>query len=119
DHKGLLPAQAAIRLFLGDHEDFKPGSKVYLYHYNEATNSLETLPYSSKYKIDKDGYVALNLLHGGTFAILPKAAEKEAITSLVKQLSVTPKKVTLYTKGNKAKTSHLEPKLPLSLEIVE
>lgn len=121
-HTGPFPAQASIKLYVGDRVEFKSGSKIYLYHYNKTTNKLETLPYSSKYKVDKEGYVTINLLHGGEFVVLSKAADNKTITSLVKQLKLSPNKTTLYvkdTKGNKAKTKQLKITLPLSLEIVE
>lgn len=119
-HNGILPVQANVKVYVGDitgrksQTGIKSNKKVYVYHYNNSTNKLETLPYSSGYKVDKDGYLELKLLHCSEYVILPKEADSKTYTSLRNQISVDVKNKTLAPK----KTARLEVKLPYTLEMV-
>ncbi len=117
-HDGKLPVQAGVRIYVGDHKDFVSGSKVFLYHYNRETGKLETLPYSSNYVVDADGYVTFQLVHCSDYVALLKKADSDNITSLRQQIMVTAPRNTLYI-DNKAKAStQLQIKLPFTLELI-
>lgn len=117
-HKGDLPAQASVRMYVGD-MGYKEGDKLYLYYYNSETGKLDTLPYSSNYVVDSEGYITINIIHCSEYVLLPKKADAGAITSLRKQISVTPKKATL-TLGSKSKSkATIEINLPKTLERVK
>ena len=117
-HKGDLPAQASVRMYVGD-MGYKEGDKLYLYYYNSETGKLDTLPYSSNYVVDSEGYITINIIHCSEYVLLPKKASAGAITSLRNQISVTPKKVTL-TLGSKDKSkATIEINLPKTLERVK
>ena len=116
-HEGVLPAQASVKIYVGNLVDNRDNS-IYLYHYNSNTGKLETLPYSSNYKIDSEGYITISLLHCSEYVILTKPADKKNITSLVKQIKVTPKNKTLYVGGTKNFETSIEVMIPATLEIV-
>ena len=77
---------------------FEVGDKVYLYIYNTETKKLQCVP-NSKYIVDKDGYVILNIITGADYVLLPKVAAKSEKNSVLTQVSIT-KNITL-TKGKK------------------
>lgn len=117
-HKGDLPAQASVRMYVGD-MGYKEGDKLYLYYYNSETGKLDSLPYSSDYVVDSEGYITINIIHCSEYVLLPKKASAGAITSLRDQISVTPNKVTL-TLGSKNKSkATIKVKLPKTLELVK
>ena len=116
-HQGILPAQASIRIYVGD-MDVKVGETVCLYYYNPLTGKLNTLPYSTKYMIDKDGYITVNLLHCSSYVILPKQVDNSVITSLRNQIRVLPTKRTLYTVETKINNTSIIIILPVTLELV-
>lgn len=118
-HDGTLPSQASVRTYVGDLIDSSLlNKKVYVYHYNPLTNKLEALPYSSGYKVDKSGYITINILHCSDYVILPKQAAKNTVTSLSSQISVSPEKKTLYIGGTKESTANIKVTLPSTLELV-
>ena len=117
-HNGVLPAQATVRVFVGKQEEISQASKVYVYYYNSETGKLETLPFSSNYKVDQDGYISINILHCSDYVILSKQAEASQITSLRKQVAVTPSKKTLYVGDSKSSATSIQIALPSTLEIV-
>ena len=115
DHDGMLPAQAFVRVYVGNEIQ---NNKVYVYHYNSETRKLDTLPYSSDYTVDSDGYLQINILHCSDYVILNREADAKAMTSLRNQITVTPGKKTIYL-GNPADTkTSLILKLPATLELV-
>lgn len=89
------------------------GSKVYVYRYNESTNKLDTLKGGYGYVVDKDGYIALDIITGGRYVILANKASSKVITSLLNQITIA-KKYTL----EKGKTSTIKVGLPSCLEQV-
>jgi uncharacterized protein YjdB len=115
NHEGLLPLQAGVRIYVGDLVETSDVTKIYLYHYNKETGKLETLPYSSKYVVDKDGYININVLNGSDYVALLDSADADDITSLRNQISVAPKLKTL----RKKKSTTIIIELPPTLEIVE
>jgi hypothetical protein len=119
NHHGELPVQASVRIFVGNEQGMKIGDKVYLYYYNPSINKLETLPYSSGYRIDEEGYVTVDLLHFSDYVLLPEGADKETIRSLLEQITVTANKKTLYTGKGKSSKGILTVTMPNTLEIVE
>jgi hypothetical protein len=117
-YDGVLPAQADVRLYVGDRKGITPGSTVYLYHYNEDTEKLETLPYSSGFIVDRDGYITLHILHCSDYVMLMEEADSTWITSLKKQIGVSVDKETLYINGSK-NTAKITLHLPATLEQVD
>jgi arabinan endo-1,5-alpha-L-arabinosidase len=124
-HHGILPSQAYVKIYVGDIMEgdklkgFKFNKKVYIYYYNETTGKLETLPYSSNYKIDKEGYISIKLLHCSDYVVLPKKAKKDSYTSLRDQITVNVENSTLYRNKSKRKTTKIKVSLPDTLEVVE
>ncbi len=117
--KSALPVEAGVRIYVGDRENFKPGARVYLYHINEKSGLLETLPYSSGYKVDRDGYITIQILQGSKYVILPKKAADSSIISLRDQIQVAPVSKTLTYGSGKNSKGKIEIKLPATLEIVK
>lgn len=117
-YHGDLPSQASVKIYVGN-MGFKTGEKIYLYYYNQKTNRLESLPYSSGYQVDKDGYVTVNILHCSDYVIMPVKAKSCITTSLLEQISITPKKSTLYLDRTKNKSTTVKINLPGTLEVVE
>lgn len=120
EHEGELPAQASVRIYVGDREGVKAGSKIYLYHYNPKTNKLETLPGGSGYVVDEEGYITVNILHCSEYVALNAEAGKKQISSLRNQISVKVEKKVIYTGGkNKPKSTKIIITLPTTLELVD
>lgn len=117
-HDGDLPSQASIRMYVGN-MGYSEGDRLYLYHYNSESGKLETLPYSSNYVVDRDGYITIKVVYCSQYVLLPKQAKEEIITSLRNQISVEPKKVTLKPGSNKNKTAVIQVNLPKTLEQVK
>lgn len=118
-HKGILPSKASVRINVGGLGDNTlRNKKVYVYYYNPVTGKLEALPYSSGYKVDKDGYITINIVHCSDYVILPKQADKNTVTSLSDQISVVPEKKTLYAGGTKESSANMKVTLPDTLELV-
>jgi hypothetical protein len=117
-HDGVLPAQANVRVYVGNIDGITTGSKVYLYHYNHETGRLETLPYSSDYTVDADGYITVSILHCSDYVALTQEAPAESITSIRKQIKVTPLKQTLYLGVAGLKSTNINIGLPATLELV-
>ncbi len=118
-HEGILPSEASVRIYVGDQYGIEPGDRIYLYHYNPETGKLETMPHSSRYTVDKDGYITINLLHCSDYAILPKEAGANQITSLRNQIHVTVDKSKLSTGNSTNSTAKITVKLPATLELVK
>ena len=118
-HEGVLPSQASVRIYVGNQENVEPGDRIYLYYYNPENGKLETLPYSSGNKVDKDGYITVNLIHCSDYVVLPKEATANQITSLRNQIKVTVDKVNLIAGDNKNNTAQITVQLPSTLELVK
>jgi len=123
-HEGVLPAPAKVRVYVGDlisknsEGGFELNDTVYVYYFNSESGKLESLPFSSGYKVDEDGYITITLVHCSDYVILPKAADSSALTSLRKQISVTVDRSTLSTTGSE-KTAQIQINLPSTLELVK
>ncbi len=124
DVEGDLPAQTQVRVYVGDilnkadNSGLEENSIIYFYHYNKITGKLDTLPYSSRYKVDKDGYITVNLLHCSDYVILPEEADRSLITSLREQISITPNSFALRV-GEKVKLNNrITIKLPSTMELI-
>ncbi|TAH73857.1 MAG: hypothetical protein EWM47_01985 [Anaerolineaceae bacterium] len=116
-HHGDLPAQARVRMFVGD-MGYKEGDKLYLYYYNSETGKLDTLPFSTNYVVDSEGYITVDVIHCSDYVLLPDKAKSGTITSLRKQISVTPNKITLHLGSKDKSSASLEVNLPKTLEQV-
>jgi GH43 family beta-xylosidase len=115
-YSGVLPAQASVKVYVGNMNDVKAGNKIYLYHVNKSTGKFETLPYSSKYFVDAKGYITVDILHCSDYVALTKEAPKDKYVSLTNQIKVTPLKVNL-TLGKKTSTN-VKIQLPNTLQLV-
>ncbi len=115
---GVLPAQSSIKIYVGDQTGIKPGDRIYLYYYNSDSGKLDTLPYSSSYMIDSEGYITINLVHCSEYVILPKEADSSVINSLKDQIKVTVAKKTLYIGGTTDSKAEIKLELPSTLELV-
>ena len=118
-HSGDLPAAATVRIYVGNIDGIEPGMQIYLYHYNKETGKLETLPYSSRYTVDEDGYITINLVHCSDYVVLKNEAKPEQITSLRNQINVTVLSNKLYIGGTREDTTDIRIKLPATLMLVE
>lgn len=117
--KGMFSAQAAVKIYVGDQKEFSSGSKIFLYHYNRETDRLETLPYSSNYLVDTDGYVTVNLVDFSDYVIMLHEADAQNITSLRNQIKAAPKKKILYIGTTDKNTVKMQIDLPKTLEMVD
>lgn len=117
EHKGILPAQANVRIYVG-HLDIKAGERLYLYYYNSSSGKLETLPYNS-YQIDEEGYLEISLLHCSDYALLPRGTKPGLISYLVDQIKVSPTKATLIYGNSSRDTASIKITLPVTLELVD
>lgn len=114
----VFSSQANIRVYVGDMSKLRD-KKVYVYKYNSKLKKVETLPYSSKYKVDKDGYLELNVVSGGEYVVLPQAATAKERVALLEQISVSTSKKTLYYKEKANNKAQLNIKLPSTLEVTK
>jgi hypothetical protein len=117
-HHGDLPAQASVRIYVGD-MGYSEGNRLYLYYRNPETGKLNTLPHSSNYVVDQDGYITVNIIHCSGYVLLPRQAKSDMITSLRKQISISPKKLTLKLGSKKNSTTTIQVNLPKTLEQVD
>ncbi|MHB8130884.1 MAG: hypothetical protein ACYDEX_18035 [Mobilitalea sp.] len=117
-HDGVLPTQATVRIYVGDQEGFTVGGKVFLYHQNPETGKLETLPYSSAYVIDEEGYITITILHCSNYVVLPQEADKSMVSSLRDQITVAPANTILYVGGAKDDKVNVTIQFPVTLEFV-
>ncbi len=106
---GKMPLEARLKLDLSD--KYKPGQKLYLYI--KGDDKLLCVP-NSKYVVDKDGYVSLNIAQGGNYVLLEKAAASGQKRSVINQVKVG-KKLTLEAKS----TKNINVKLPATLTRVK
>ncbi|NLO08822.1 MAG: hypothetical protein GX129_03020 [Clostridiales bacterium] len=118
-HEGDLPSQAMVRIYVGDKKDIKPGSKIHLYHINKDNGLMETLPFSSEYEVDEDGYISVNILHCSDYAVFTKEISGDLISSLRNQISISLDKKTIYAGGNIDASAQVTVNLPPTLEIVK
>lgn len=117
-HHGDLPTQASVRMYVGN-MGYSEGDKLYLYYYNSETGKLDTLPYSSNYVVDKDGYITVNVIHCSEYVFLPKQARATTITSLRNQITVESNKITLNLGSKKKSGATIQVNLPKTLEQVK
>ena len=116
-HEGLLPSQASVKIYVGNQEGIIPGTKVYLYHYNENIGKLETIPYGYQATVDEAGYITINILQCSDYVVFTKEADSKQFVSLRNQIKVTPTKISLsLTEGKNS--SKITVKLPVTLEWV-
>lgn len=117
-HHGALPAQASVRIFVGD-MGFAEGDKLYLYYYNSETGMLDTLPFSTNYQVDEEGYITVDIAHCSEYVLLPQQADAGIITSLRDQISLEQETYLLYLGSDEFSTATINIKLPETLEQVK
>ncbi len=119
EHEGKLPVQASVRIYVGG-LGIEKNTTVYLYYYNPKTGKLDILPYTSKgFKVDKDGYVTINIVHCSDYVLLPNKADASTYTGSLAQIVLSPAKVTLYTGGTKYGRSEIKVTMPSTFELVK
>jgi hypothetical protein len=75
-----LPVNAKVKLLLENKSKTK-AKTVYLYRYNKKTNKLEELK-QSKYKIDRKGYITLELKEASEYVVLEQKPVDKIVTKL-------------------------------------
>ena len=118
-HNGDLPITARVKIYVGNFDNIKPGMKIYLYHYNKEKGKLETLPFSSGYTVDEDGYITINIIHCSDYVVLNKEAKAGQISSLRNQIDLSIPKDQLYVGGTRDNTTNIDIKLPPTLMLVK
>ena len=111
DNSGILPAEASVRVYVGNMEGIKPGSKIHMYYYNSETNKLDELP-DSVYIVDKDGYITVKITHCSYYVLLLNTPGKNMITELLDQVTVTAKTGNLFI----GETKKITVKLPSTID---
>lgn len=109
-HSGVLPGQAAVKVYVADQKGIKAGDTVYVYHYNETKNRLDSLKTGS-YKVDKNGYITMNILSCSSYILMPQKASHNITNSLISQISA-PEQLSIGRGTNKK----IEVTLPATLE---
>ena len=117
-HEGILASQASVKIYVGNLEGITPKLPLYLYHLNTEIGKLETLPYSSTYTVDEQGYITVNILHCSDYVLTLNSADSKLINSLLNQITVTSTENTIYYKGTKNATAKIAISLPSTLEMV-
>ena len=117
-HEGELPAQAAVRIYVGDIIN-SSDDPVFLYHYNHETGRLEELPYGSDYKVEEDGYITVSIIHCSDYVVLPVMADSKIKTSLGEQITLASEDILLYTGKYKYRTARIKVILPSTLILVD
>jgi hypothetical protein len=95
-----------------------PGTRVYLYHYNEKAGKLETIPYGYQAVVDTDGYITINILQCSDYIVYNKEADSKQYVSLRNQIKVTPNKINLSLSEGK-NNGKIDVNLPVTLEWLE
>ena len=116
-HDGLLPAKATVRIYVGHIIDASVTDEVFVYHYNPVTDKLESLPFSSQYAVDQDGYITIDLVHCSDYVFLTEKPDSKLVVSLMNQIEINPDGGTIYLDGPKS-TTKIEITLPDTLELV-
>ena len=113
-----LPLVSHLRVYVGDWEGGNVSRKVYVYHYNTNTRKLETLPYSSNYSVDEEGYLNLSVIKGSDYVVLYQKAPTNVITGMVHQVKVISANNTLALGDKKTSSQQLSITLPPTLTLV-
>ncbi|BCN32265.1 CehA/McbA family metallohydrolase [Anaeromicropila herbilytica] len=119
NHSGILPDTAKVKVYVGDQNGMKPGSKVYIYYYNEQAKSGSKLKNGKRLDegssvaktIDQQGYISIDLRHCSSYVVLPVKADTKITASLFEQMNVLKSK-TLHVK----KTVNVNLSLPIEAE---
>lgn len=106
-----MPIEGKVKIYVGD--KIKNNSRVYVYRNNNETGKLDTIR-GGKQKIDKDGYIELDILDCKDYVILPKKADISVKTTLLNQVEVQ-KKCSIKI-GNK---KNISIDIPDTLELVK
>jgi hypothetical protein len=117
DHEGVLPSQASVRIYVGNQEGATPGTKVYLYHYNEQLGKLETIPYGYQAVVDEEGYITINILQCSDYIVYTKEADSKQYVSLRNQIKVTPTRAVISLSDKEKRRIIVN--LPVTLEWVK
>ncbi|ROR27414.1 Ig-like protein group 2 [Mobilisporobacter senegalensis] len=113
----VFPASAKVKIYIKDLAGIKVGSKVYIYRYNSQNKKLDILP-TNQAKIDKNGYITINIAAGGKYLLLPRAASSKVTTSLLNQITVNASDKTLDRKSSSSAKSQILIKVPDTIQIV-
>ena len=97
-HQGKLPMEAKVKVKA--ESKFKPGTTLYLYRVDTKTKRLYCMP-NSNYKVDKNGYVTLDVISGANYVLLPTIASNSSKTGVTSQVK-TVKNVTVKKGSTKS-----------------
>jgi hypothetical protein len=115
-HSGVLPVTMVVNIYVGEQQNLKPGTKVFMYYMNPTTNKLDYLP-NNEYTVGDDLFVKVNVNHCSEYVLLPNEVSKEVKADLLDQISIVGKK-TLYVGGTKGSYFTLKPVMPSTIEQV-
>jgi len=93
--EGRLPVPCRVKIYVGDLVKLRD-HRIYFYYYNQATGKLNTLPYSSGYQVDGEGFIMADILRGSEYMMMTKAADTNIVASLLDQIEVAVNKTTIY-----------------------
>ncbi len=102
--KGKLPTEAKVKVKA--ESKFKSGTKLYLYRVDAKTKKLYCMP-NSCYKVDKEGFVSLNVIAGANYVLLPSVADNEKKVGITAQIRTA--KDTTMKKGRKKSVAAVLP----------
>lgn len=95
-HKGKLPTEAKVKVKTGS--NYKAGTKLYLYRINPKTKLLYCLP-TTRYQVDKKGFVTVDVITGADYLLLPFQASKSKKVEMTSQIKTV--KTVIMKKGSK------------------
>lgn len=119
-HSDHLPNNVQLKIFVADlwNEEAMGYSyhnrRIFLYSVDEDSQQLETIPFTSKYKINAKGYITIRLVDNKNYVILAKEAGNDQILSLRQRLQVDQNNLNLTT--GKSNTHQIGILLPNTLE---
>lgn len=116
-HHGVLPAPAVVSIFVGNQKGLAPGTKVYVYYFNEELSAGGTsgprLEEGRKVEatIDENGYIQIPISHCSNYVVLPVEPDAAIVATLFEQIGFRVDK-TLYLD----KTVNVKLSMPLEAE---
>jgi len=88
DHSGVLPSVAGVK-FSALEKGFQAGQTLYFYYYNPTTRQID--PLGSKYTVDADGNVTVQIYHCSDYVLLPNAARSLTLDTKIYNMAVNHK----------------------------
>jgi hypothetical protein len=88
DHSGVLPSVAGVK-FSALEKGFQAGQTLYFYYYNPTTRQID--PLGSKYTVDADGNITVQILHCSDYVLLPNAVRSLTLDTKIYTMPVNHK----------------------------